>query len=312
MLNRHIWIIQIGIGDFGQWKIQRFWRFNWTPFKNLFVISAFQRCDKDGWWRLSNLHTLRHGYNWQRNNLRWNGSNHCNDALKKDEEQLSFGSKRDEDFEHLIERVKSEGRGKPYDRIMGSVVLTARWLIRVQGFLRPRCPFWQRLNELAVDNTKLTIESQDWSAHHVVDCQFRDLQQLPKLRWYSWGTNRSRDFSAFVRVAAIQNSFYLTGSNLVTERGTSYAWGIKTQVTAGFVRRFWNVKLKHIQPVGQFLYYVLVKGIKQIPLEFCRLRQSEGKGILIQRTRLRDYVENTTSLFGQGFPGYYLQRNLVW
>jgi len=152
---------------------------------------------------------------------------------------------------------------------------------------------------------------------YVVDWdELRDVQ-LSSLKSSVANCEIQTDHAIFASLwrMALKNGdrFILTGSNFVTEALMQYSWGHYHQDLKhmkAIHRRFSSKPLRTTPTIifVQYLYYVFVKGIRQIPLiNYIEYNKVEAKKRLKEEIGWRDYGDkHYESIWTRFFQGYYL------
>lgn len=249
--------------------------------------------------------------------------NHCKGALQRMQSQPAAGAERRAEFERLVEKVKQEGKGKPYDCIIGvSGGLDSTMVAHevVKSGLRPLAVHldngWN--SELAVDNIRKTIEGLGIDLHtHVINWnEFKDLQLCflkASIANCEAPTDHAITALLFKMASTYNVKYILSGSNLVTEAIMPYSWGHYNQdlrLLRALHRRFGTRSLSSYPTIGllQYFYYVLVKGVRQVPLlNYLEYDRDRSKAILSKELGWRDYGgKHYESVWTRFFQGYYL------
>jgi N-acetyl sugar amidotransferase len=249
--------------------------------------------------------------------------NHCMAALKRMQTQLLPASEREKALAALVELIRSEGKGKDYDCIIGvsggvDSTMTA-WKVQQIG-LRPLAVHFDNgwNSELAVSNIKNTLDKLKIDLYtHVVDWEeFRDLQLCflrASLANCEAPTDHGITALLFKMAAKERTRFILSGSNLVTEAIMPISWGHYNQdlrLMKALHRRFGSTRLRTMPTISlaQYFYYVFVKNIRQIPfLNYIDYDKNKAKGLLAGKLGWRDYGgKHYESVWTRFFQGYYL------
>lgn len=228
------------------------------------------------------------------------------------------------ELEALVERIKADGRGKPYDCIIGISGGVDSTYLAVQAVrlgLRPLCVHFDSgwNSELAVDNihnlvTKLGLDLYT----QVVDWrEMRDLQ-LAYLRSGIANADTPTDH-AFGYVAFHQAQKYgikhiLSGANNVSESILPAAWEYSSddaKLLKAIHRRFGSVPLKTYPLMNTFtrtLWYPFARGLLTHPvLNYLPYHYAEAKAVIAKEVGWRDYGgKHYESVFTRWFQGYYL------
>lgn len=235
------------------------------------------------------------------------------------------GERLDE-LNRLVTRIKEDGRGKPYDLVIGisggvdSTYLTLR---AVRLGLRPLCVHFDSgwNSEIAVENIHNLVTTLDLDLFtQVVDWrEMRDLQ-LAFLKSGTANADTPTDH-AFAYVALHQASKYgikhiLSGSNLVSESILPSAWGYTSadaKLLKAIHRRFGTVKLKSyptMSPLIRTLWYPYARGIStHALLNYLPYHYEQAKEEIAKEVGWRDYGgKHYESVFTRWFQGYYLPQ----
>lgn len=251
--------------------------------------------------------------------------NHCTAALERMKTQLLPPAERERALQRLVEAVRKDGKGKDYDCIIGisgGVDSTmVAYTVKKLG-LRPLAVHFDNCwnAELAVDNIKKTLETLRIDLHtHVMDWEeFRDIQ-LSFLRASVANCEIPTDHGIFAclwRTASRTGlRFILTGSNVVTEAIMPYAWGHYYQdlrQLKAIHKKYGQVPMRTLPTISipHYLYYVFVKGIRQIPLlNYIDYNREGAKQLLQKELGWRDYgYKHYESVWTRFFQGHYLPK----
>lgn len=228
------------------------------------------------------------------------------------------------ELDDLVAKIKSAGRGKPYDCIIGvsgGVDSTYVALRAVQLGLRPLAVHFDSgwNSELAVDNihnlvTKLGLDLYT----HVADWrEMKDLQlsffkasvanaDIPTDHAFSW--------VAYTQAKKYRIKYILSGSNLASESILPEAWGYDAgdaKHVRAIQKQFGSVKLKTYPLMGlgqRYIWYPLVRRIKTVkPLNLMPYVYKDAKRAISEELGWRDYGgKHYESVFTRYFQGYYL------
>lgn len=228
------------------------------------------------------------------------------------------------ELEVLVDRIKADGAGKPYDCIIGisgGVDSTYLTLQAVNLGLRPLCVHFDSgwNSELAVDNIHNLVTNLGLDLYtQVVDWrEMRDLQ-LAYLRSGIANADTPTDH-AFGYVAFHQAQKYgikhiLSGSNFVSESILPGAWEYTSddaKLLKAIHRKFGSVRLKTYPVMSSFmrtLWFPFARGIKTHPiLNYMPYHYAEAKKTIVEKVGWRDYGgKHYESVFTRWFQGYYL------
>lgn len=252
-------------------------------------------------------------------------------ALRFDEimkplvEAAQSGQKLPE-LEALVAEIKADGKGKPYDCIVGvsgGVDSTYLILQAVKLGLRPLAVHFDSgwNSELAVDNIHNIVTNLDLDLYtHVVDWrEMRDLQ----LSFFKASvancdvpTDHAFGWVAYKQAEKYGVKYILSGANLASESILPQSWGYNAsdaKHVAGIHRQFGSVPLKTYPLMGLFkrhIWYPYMRGIKTVkPLNLMPYRYDEAKKAITEEVGWRDYGgKHYESVFTRYFQGYYLPK----
>ncbi len=227
--------------------------------------------------------------------------------------------------DYVIQKIKDEGRNRPFDCILGlsgGVDSSYMAYLAKQLGLRPLVVHFDNgwNNEIAVHNIEqvvsrlgfeLTTFVMDWP-------EFRDLQ-----RSYFKASVLDLEvptdhmiFGALYKIAAKNGIRYvLSGNNIATEWVLPKAWYYSkfdlVNIRA-IQRKFGTLPLKKLPALGvwQHAYHTLVGGISDIKLlELYEYKKTEAKDIIGRELGWRDYGgKHYESIFTRFYQGYILPR----
>jgi N-acetyl sugar amidotransferase len=250
--------------------------------------------------------------------------NYCKAAVYRMKRQLLPFKARAKALESLVDRIKTEGKGKEYDCIIGVSggidSTTVAYETKRLG-LRPLAVHFDNGwdSELAVDNINKTLESLKIELFtYVVDWEeFKDIQlSFLKASLANCELPTDHGISALLFHVAHEHDvrYILSGSNLKTEAITPISYGA-----------YYHQDLKHLmavhktygkKPVStlprisvkEYLYYVFVRRIRQIPvLNYLDYDKDAYKKLLASKIGWRDYGgKHYESVWTRFFQGYYL------
>jgi N-acetyl sugar amidotransferase len=228
------------------------------------------------------------------------------------------------ELEALVDRIKADGRGKPYDVIIGvsgGVDSTYLALQAVKLGLRPLAVHFDSgwNSELAVDNIHNLVTTLGLDLYtQVVDWrEMRDLQ-LAYLRSGIANADTPTDH-AFGYVAYHQAQKYgikhiLSGANYVSESILPASWEYTpddVRLLKSIHRKFGTRRLKTFPLMNTFtrnIWYPLARGINTHPLlNYIPYHYAEAKAEIAKEVGWRDYGgKHYESVFTRWFQGYYL------
>jgi len=249
--------------------------------------------------------------------------NYCTSALERIRNELLPAPQRSEALERLVAKVRDEGRDREYDCVIGVSggvdSTTVAFKVKELG-LKPLAVHFDNgwNSELAVDNITRTLKTLEIDLYtHVVDWEeFRDLQlSFIKASVVNCEAPTDHGITALLfRTAAEQETrFILSGSNLATETIGAMPWGHVNQDLRhlkALHKRFGSVPLETMPTISvrDYLYYVFVKKLRQIPfLNYIDYDKEEWKKRLNDEIGWRDYGgKHHESVWTRFFQGYYL------
>lgn len=251
--------------------------------------------------------------------------NHCKTFDVRYEKEVLKGAVREQKLKEVVDKIKAAGVRKDYDCIIGvsgGVDSTmVAYHIKKLG-LRPLAVHFDNgwNSELAVDNIKNTLDRLHIDLHtHVVDWEeFRDLQisflkasvancEIP--------TDHAITALLFKMADKVGIKYIIGGGNVVTEGILPFAWGYYSQdlrQIKGIHKIFGQKKLKTFPSLGlfKFIYYVLVKKIRLIPiLNYLDYDKKAAVEIIEKELAWRYYGgKHYESIWTRFFQGYYLPK----
>lgn len=252
--------------------------------------------------------------------------NHCVDFETLQKPQILRGEEGRLAFEPFVAKMKAEGKGKPYDCIIGlSGGVDSSYVAHrvIELGLRPLAVHvdtgWN--SELAVSNIeKIVAELKIDLYTKVIDWEeMRDLQ-VAFLRSGVANCDVPQDH-AFVAVLfklAAQKGirWVISGHNLQTESILPESWGytsIDSKHLRAIHRKFGSGKLRTFPTYSLFEYtfwWPYVRKIKILKiLNFEAYHKEDAKKFLMQRFDWRDYGgKHYESRFTKFFQSYYLPK----
>lgn len=241
------------------------------------------------------------------------------------EKSLPSPAERDRRLQDTLARIKTAGKGRPYDSVVGlsggvdSSYLA--WLTKEWG-LRPLAVHFDNgwNSELAVNNIQMLIGKLGYDLEtFVMDWdEFRDLQRayfMASVIDLEVPTDHMI-FGALHKIAADHGIKYiLSGTNYQTEwllpRKWYYPKGDLTNLKS-IHRAFGNKPLRKLPAIGiwQTIYYQQVRGITIVsPLDLVNYQKAQAKEILIADLGWRDYGgKHHESIFTRFYQGYILPK----
>ncbi len=229
-------------------------------------------------------------------------------------------------LDEALVKIKSEGRGKQYDGIIGlSGGVDSSYLIRKlrEWGIRPLAVHvdagWD--SDLAVQNIKLLCEKLDVELHNIViDWEAMRNVQVAFLRSGVINQDIPQDHAFFAALYrfAVQNGvrYVFHGSNFATESILPSAWGydaMDSTYLRAIVRRYGDSDLRGFPTVNFWQYYFYYPYVCRMtvirPLNYIPYRKSEAIQELEQKFNWRYYGgKHWESRFTKFFQGYYLPK----
>ena len=249
----------------------------------------------------------------------------CTAAIERMRSQLLPSPERERALAELVEKIKTEGRKKDYDCIIGvsggvDSTITAYWVKKLG--LRPLAVHFDNGwdSELAVDNIRNTLQALNIDLFtYVVDWEEFVNLQLSFLRANVVNCESPTDHGITATLFRMANKekvrFILSGSNLVTEAIMPISWAYYNQDLRNLKaihRKFGKEALKTFPTISivDYLYYVFVEKIRQVPfLNYIEYNKEDAKRLLAKEIGWRDYGgKHYESVWTRFYQGYYLPR----
>ena len=227
-------------------------------------------------------------------------------------------------LEQLLDRLRSEGRGREFDCIIGlsgGVDSSYLALKSREWGLRPLVVHidagWN--SELAVNNIERVVKATGYELHtHVVNWETMRQLQLSYLHAAVANQDVPQDhafFAGLYHFATKHNVKYvLGGSNVATEGIFPKAWqgpAMDSRNLRAIHKKFGDGKLQGYPSIGMFRYYFwypLARGMRPIhPLNYLPYSKNEAVDSLVSDVGWRVYErKHGESLFTKFFQNYYL------
>ncbi|WP_404439340.1 N-acetyl sugar amidotransferase [Microbacterium aerolatum] len=246
------------------------------------------------------------------------------DELFAENVRRAQAGERESELSNLVERIKTAGRGREYDCVIGvSGGVDSSYLVyqAVQLGLRPLAVHFDSgwNSELAVGNIERIIKTLELDLiTDVIDWrEMRDLQ----LSFFKASvancdipTDHAFPAVAYRQAAKHGIKYILTGSNLATESVLPKSWGYNASDAhhvKAIQRRFGTQKLKTYPTMGlvkRYGWYGRARGITRIALlNYMPYFKDEAKKTITTELGWRDYGgKHYESVFTRYFQGYYL------
>ncbi len=228
------------------------------------------------------------------------------------------------ELEQLVEKIKTAGRGKPYDCVIGvsgGVDSTYLTLQAVRLGLRPLAVHFDSgwNSELAAGNIHSLVTTLGLDLYtHVID--WREMKDL-QLSYFKASlancdvpTDHAFGWVAYQQARKYGIKYILSGANYATESILPESWGYNAadaRQLKAVQARFGTVKLKTYPAMGmykRYIWYPFALGIKTIrPLNYMPYVYKDAKQDITDNVGWRDYGgKHYESVFTRYFQGYYL------
>jgi N-acetyl sugar amidotransferase len=227
-------------------------------------------------------------------------------------------------LQRIVEKIKKEGEGKPYDSIIGlsGGVDSSYLALKVKEYgLRPLVVHvdagWN--SELAVYNIEKVVDYCGYDLHtHVVDWEEMKDLQLAYLRSGIANQDVPQDHAFFASLYhfAVKNGirYVLSGGNIATEGIFPSSWhytAMDARNLRAIHRRYGTRPLKRYKTISFFEYYFYYPYIKKMqvvrPLNFMPYIKEDAIRELEEKVGYKRYVgKHGESLFTAFFQEYYL------
>jgi len=259
-------------------------------------------------------------------------SNHALDydrTMKRFVDAASAGQRQGE-LAAIVEQVKTAGRGKPYDCVIGvsgGVDSTYLALQAVKLGLRPLLVHFDSgwNSELAVDNIHNIVERLGLDlVTDVVDWrEMRDLQlAFIKAGVPDWDIPMDHAFPAIAyrQAAKYGIRYILAGTNFATESIMPSAWGYNGADAVhlkAIHRRFGSTRLRTYPTMGIFKRYIWYGYLRPMTtvnlLNYMPYVKADAKRAITEELGWRDYGgKHYESVFTRYYQGSYLPKRFGW
>jgi N-acetyl sugar amidotransferase len=228
-------------------------------------------------------------------------------------------------LDEMVAHLKRQGKGKPYDCIMGlsggvDSSYLAWWAVTKLG-LRPLVVHvdagWN--SELAVNNIQNIVQRLGLDLHTLV-VDWEEVRDLQRAYFLSGIANldvpQDHAFIASLMKEARKYgiSDILNGGNIQTESILPDAWGYDASDPTsikGIHARFGSVRLKHYPMLTNWQRLFYLRFIRKMrthrPLEYIDYNKEEAKNLLKTELGWRDYGgKHYESVFTKFFQAHYL------
>jgi N-acetyl sugar amidotransferase len=244
-----------------------------------------------------------------------------NDEMEKDH---PLGPESDIQLKQIIEKIKKDGKGKPYDCIAGTSGgrdSTYTLLKAVEWGLRPLAVHFDNgwNTEISVKNIKKTCEKLNIPLYTIVADweEFKDLQ-VAFLKSATPDSDIPTDYaiySVLFKMAAKEGVKYiLNGHSFRTEGTSPISWTyMDGRYLKAVHKKFGKIKKITSFPVltlPRLLYYAFAKGIKDIRvLEFIDYRKKDVDHVLTSQLDWEYYGgHHHENVYTKFFQSYYLPK----
>ncbi len=250
--------------------------------------------------------------------------NYCHLYRRRTGAELRYDAAGQERLHELVARMKADGKGRPYDCILGvsggADSTYAAYLAKAKHGLRPLAIHvdngWN--SELAVQNIEQTLRRLDIDlSTNVLDWEeFRDLQKSflrAGIANAEIPTDHSIVATLFREARQHKIKYVVTGSNLVTEAVLPDSWmhdAYDLRLIKSVQRRFGSVKLRTFPTLSYTRLGLMlgVQGYKFVNLlNFEPYVKSDVKEVLAKELGWRDYGgKHYESVYTKFFQGWIL------
>lgn len=253
--------------------------------------------------------------------------NHYYAARHRLETELMSPSEGQRRLADASEKIKENGRGKPYDCIMGLSGGADSSYVAVKAMEYGLRPLVVHLDngwntDTAVTNIENLLNHYNLDLHtHVVQWdQFRDIQRslfLSSVANIEVATDHAIFSLLYHTAARYDVKYILTGSNLETETIMPDAWGYDTRDKkhiVGIKKRFGDPKIAMdtypMLSVAEFVNYVFRKKIRMVPiLNYGQYNKAKAVEEMSHIFGYRSYArKHGESKFTRFFQEYYLPQ----
>lgn len=251
--------------------------------------------------------------------------NHCKHARERFNKFPVTKSEKNKLLLSTVNRIKAKGKGRRYDCLIGlSGGLDSTYLALkvVEMGLRPlavhvdngwntELSVWNIENVIKTLNIDFVTNVLDWNT-------FKDLQLSflkSSLCNCEAPTDHSITATLFQQARRHNIKVILSGGNLATESIMPKSWGHYNQdlkllldlhksFGTGILKKFPTISFK------QYLYFVLIEGIRQVPiLNFMEYDKEQALDELVRQVSFRPYrYKHGESTWTRFFQNYYLPK----
>jgi len=252
--------------------------------------------------------------------------NYCKLYKQRMKTELYRGEEAKQQLQTLVQQIKRKGIGHQYDCLIGvsggvDSTYVAYLVKKVLG-LRPLAVHldngWDA--ELAVSNIEKTLKRLDIDLiTHVLDWEeFKDLQNAflkSSIANAEIPTDQAITAVLFQTAAAQEIQYIITGHNVATEGIMPKSWmynSIDQRFITAIHKQFGTTNLRTYPRISlpSFLYYMLVRGVKFIPiLNMVEYVKDDVKRLLQNELDWRDYGgKHYESIYTRFFQSYLLPQ----
>lgn len=251
--------------------------------------------------------------------------NHCTDYFVQAPKVLKHDKPGQLELKTLISKIKSEGKGKKYDCLIGlSGGVDSSYVaykIKKLG-LRPLAVHFDSgwNSELAVKNIENIVTKLDLDLYTYV-CNWKEMQDL-QLSYFKAGVINAdipmdHAFLAVLHQVARKNNikYFISGHNFETEAILPRSWVYNAADSENLLdiqRKFGKLKLKKypVESVYKSLYTRFVFGLKRIHfLDYEKYDKGEAMKCIEQELGWKYYGgKHYESIFTRFYQGYYLDK----
>jgi len=249
--------------------------------------------------------------------------NHCLAYERRAQNELFSKEVRDAKLQALLSEIKSAGRDKEYDCLIGvsGGVDSTMVACRVKEFgLRPLALHvdngWN--SELAVSNIEQSLKKLNIDLYTIV-LDWEEFRELQLAFLYSSVANIEIPTdhalsSLLFRTASRKGIKYIiSGANVVSEAIMPTSWMHDSRdlgLLKSIHKKFGTLPLRTYPScsLARYFYYIVVRGIKYVPiLNYVDYNKMEAKAFIQRELGWRDYGgKHYESVFTRFFQGYIL------
>lgn len=249
--------------------------------------------------------------------------NHCHYYFEMKDTYLKHGEAGQKELASLVETIKREGKGKPYDCLIGlsGGVDSSYVAYRVKQLgLRPLAVHFDSgwNSELAVKNIENIVKKLDIDLHTFV-CDWKEMQDL-QLSYFKAGVINAdipmdHAFLAVLHKIARQKKlrYFISGHNFETEAILPRSWVYNAADAVNLLdiqKKCGKLKLRKypIETLWTNIYTKFAFGLQRVHLlDFEPYNKEETMGVIEKELGWKYYGgKHYESIFTRFYQGYYL------